>query len=214
MILVGLHLGQPISKGVEIIRFLRRPGDSILPEASLVVFFCSAAEANAIDLASGPFSPRVGPRGGHLKPFASVHSQHYGDTLEHLAALYPILTGQPASEALLDLRYDPPGAIARVSDGFVRALAAIGPPQREGQDLWAIYDRIAAGWLTTIKWRKSMQLSGLSMRIFTYAYACRRGAEKGTPVWAWHGKAAPEYVIAHGVGEESYDAYRRQRRKR
>jgi hypothetical protein len=185
-----------------------------LPKTSLVVFVCSAADADAIDVTSGPFSHRVGPRGGRVKPLASVHSQHYGDTLEHLSVVYTVMTGRPASEALSEIRGDPPGVLARLSERFVETLAAIGPPQRDGQDLWATYEEIATTWHKAVRWSPKMQLGGLTMRIFDYSYACRRGLEKGLPVWAWHGKAVPEYVIAHGMGQESFEAYRRQKGKR
>jgi hypothetical protein len=192
-------------------RVFRPRSEPILPDKSLVVFFCSASEAELLDIASGPFTPRVGPRGGRVKPLASVHSQHYGDTLEHLAVLYSVISGRPAEEALVDARRDPPAVLARLADPFVHALAAIGAPQREGQDLWAIYDKFAAAWLQAVRWRPEMQVGGLAMRIFHDAHECRRGLEKGLPVWAWHGKRAPEYVIAHGVGQDSYEAYRKQK---
>lgn len=194
-------------------RFLRPKAKPSILETSLVVFACTAAEAATIDVASGPFRPQVGPRGGRVKPLASVHAQHYGDTLEHLAALYSLMTGRPAGEALTEVRQSPPGVLAKLSDPFVNALAAVGPPRRDGQDLWAIYDAIAAKWREAVRWDPEMQVGGLAIRIFHDAYVCRLGSEKGLPVWAWHGKAAPEYVIVHGVGEESYEAYRKLKRK-
>jgi len=193
-------------------RLFRRRSESVLPDTSLVVFPCTAAEAAAIDIASGPFTPRVGPRGGRIRPLASVHDQMYGDTFEHLSALFGIVTGGPRGSALTDLEQRDQAELARLSGSFVTALSAIGPPQREGQDLWAEYRRLAEPWLRAVQWRPDMQLGGLTMRIFNVAWACRKASDKGVQAWAWHGKRAPEYAIATGVGEESFQDYRRSKR--
>ena len=123
------------------------------------------------------------------------------------------MTGRLASEALSEVRRHPPGVLAKLSERFVESLAPIGPPQREGQDLWATYEEIARTWREAARWSPGMQLRGLTMRIFEYSDECRQGLEKGLPVWGWHGKAVPEYVIVHGVDQESYEAYRRQKGK-
>jgi hypothetical protein len=196
------------------VRFLRRVSESILPDKSLVVFVCTAAEAAAVDVAHGPFSPRVGPRGGRVRPLASVHDQMYWDTFEHLSALYSVVTGRPRLEALVDLRTEPQGELARLSDAFVAAFSPIGPPQRDGQDLWAEYLRIAEPWFKAAKWRTDMQIGGLTMRIFHVAWACRKATDRGCQAWAWCGKRVPEYVIASGIGEESYRQYRSSKRRR
>jgi hypothetical protein len=136
----------------------------------------------------------------------------YGDTFEHLSALYGVTTGRPSAEALTDRRSVPPGSLARLSDVFVAALEAIGPPQREGQDLQAEYKKLAERWFRAIKWRNEMQLGGLTGRIFDVAYACRKATDKGLQAWAWHGNRVPEYVIATGVGTESYEQHVRSKR--
>ena len=198
-------------------RFLRRTApkpDSILPAKSLVVFVCSEADIDSMDIATGPFKERVGPRGGRVKPLASVLSQQYGDTLDHLGALFSLITGRSADEAWAEIRRRDAASLARFSDAFVEALAPIGPPRREGQDLGAIYHRIAEKWITAVRWSPRMQVGGLTMRIFDYSHRCRIGMEKGLPVWAWYGPRVPAYGIAHGVGQASYEEYRTRRAKR
>lgn len=138
----------------------------------------------------------------------------YGDTLEHLSALYAVVTDRPQSEALVDLRKKSPGQMARLSDAFVAALSPIGPPQREGQDLWAEYRRLAEPWLKAVRWRKEMQIGGLTMRIFNVAWACRKASDRGCQAWAWSGTRVGEHVIASGVGKESYELHRRSKRGR
>jgi hypothetical protein len=58
-----------------------------------------------------------------------------------------------------------------------------------------------------------MQVGGLAMRIFMWSVECEKATEKDLTVFCWEGPAVPEYVIAHGVGPESYEAYRKARGK-
>jgi len=132
----------------------------------------------------------------------------FGDTFEHLAALYGVMTGRPRAEALLDFRSGPLGEMARLSDQFVSALAAVGPPRSEGQDLVAEWERIASLWLRAAEWESGMQLGGLTRQVLTWAHLCRRASEKGLQAWAWHGNSVPIYVLATGTGMQSYEEYR------
>jgi len=176
---------------------------------ALVVFRCTAEEAAGIDVAEGPFKPRIGPRGGRRPPIASPFDQMFSDTFEHLSALYGVVTGRPRREALSDFRVDPPGEMARLSDQFIAALAAIGPPRREGQDLVAEWRRLARSWLQAAEWQPDMQVGGLTRQILTWGHECRRASEKGLQAWAWHGNSVPLFVLATGTGMQSYEEYRR-----
>lgn len=164
-------------------------------------------------MVAGPFVDRVGPRGGRVRPLASVLDQQYWDTFDHLAALYHVATGRPAGEALLDHRRGQSAELARLSDSFVDALGPIGPPQREGQDLDAEYRRLAELWFAAVIWTPDMQLGGLWNRVFHVAWVCRKARDRGIQAWAWEGKLLPMYAIASGSDEASYREYRRQKRR-
>ena len=203
-------------------RFLRRGAkkpESVLPESAVAVFVAAEVEAASFDIATGPFEARVGPRGGRVKPLASVHSQHYGDTLEHLAALFSILTGSSAAGAWAEIHRSNRGTLARFSEAFIEALAPIGPPQREGQDLLAIYQTIAEKWITAVRWSPRMQMGGLTGRIFDYSHRCRiarrrasrsgLGTDRGFPSTSWPTVLVKQRTRSTGASTANGSAARR-----
>jgi hypothetical protein len=186
-----------------------RPKEIDLSKA-LVVFACSPEEAESVDVAVGPCVPRIGPRGGRRRPLASPKSQTYSDTFDHLTALHTLLTGRPATEALEGRRSAGSGTMARLSNSFVDSLAPIGQPSGDPEQMLARHRAIAESWLTATTWPSPMQTGGLETRLLKLTNICRQASENGLSVYAWQGDSVPEYAIAHGVGAESFQEYRRR----
>ncbi len=188
----------------------RRQLDDWLSTA-LVVFHCTEEQASGIDVAVGPCVPRVGPRGGRMRPLASHFDQRPSETLDQLASLYAVITKRPALEAFEDRVKRGPGTLAKLSTAFTADLANIGYPplERDHDPLQAV----AESWFTAIKWPRRMQIGGVRTAVLQFAIAARLGREKGHPVYCWHGPAVPIYGLAMGVGQESYAAYRKAKRR-
>ena len=178
---------------------------------AVVVFHCTEEQAAAIDVSVGPCVLRVGPRGGRFRPLASPHSQYYSQTLTQLAALYTLLTDLPESEALEDLRQQGPGTLARLANRFVVELVELGTVHADVESVLAAQAVIAARWLAAVEWHPTMR--GLEHRVLAITGTARLAQEKGHPVYCWHGPAVAEYVLARGVGTESYEAYRRAKHR-
>lgn len=66
--------------------------------------------------------------------------------------------------------------------------------------------------MSSIRWPPNMKVGGLGMKIFSWSVECEKATEKHLNVLCWEGPALPEYVIAHGTGPESYEAYRKANR--
>jgi hypothetical protein len=182
---------------------------------ALVVFACSQADAKDIDIALGPCQPRFGPKGGRLRPYALPSSQSYSTTFEHITRLYSILTDRPPHEAVTHVRKADPGTIGRLTDDFIQVLATVRITSLaaldDGGKPFQLENDIGQHWKHASRWPSSMQVGGLAMRIFMWSVECEKAIEKDLNVFCWEGPAVPEYVIAHGVGPESYEAYRKAR---
>jgi hypothetical protein len=182
---------------------------------ALVVFACSPADAKAIDIALGPCQPRFGPKGGRLRPYALPSSQSYSTTFEHLARLFSILTDHPPPDAVTDIRKAGPGTMGRLTYDFIEVLATVRVTSlaalHDGGKPFQLENDISQHWIHESRWPSSMQVGGLAMRIFMWSVECEKAIEKDLNVFCWEGPAVPEYVIAHGVGPESYEAYRKAR---
>jgi hypothetical protein len=182
---------------------------------ALVVFACSPADAKAIDITLGPCQPRFGPKGGRLRPYALPSSQSYSTTFEHLTRLFSILTDHPPPDAVTDIRKADPGTIGRLTDDFIEVLATVRVTSlaalHVGGKPFQLENDISQHWIHASRWPSSMQVGGLAMRIFMWSVECEKAIEKDLNVFCWEGPAVPEYVIAHGVGPESYEAYRKAR---
>jgi hypothetical protein len=168
---------------------------------ALVVFVAAEQEVLKLDISTGPCVARVGPRGGRLRPLASPFSQQIPDDLEDLRSLYDILVQRPTVEALRDLRSDGGGTVARVSEPFVAALAATSTYEHA--------TATAERWLATGRWPTEMQTGGLTGRIVVWSALARHAIKQGLGLYCWYGPGIATYAIAHGVGEDSYQAYRR-----
>ena len=178
---------------------------------ALVVFHCSEKDADAVDVAVGPCVRRTGPRGGRLRPLVSPLDQKPGDDLELLASLYTVLTGGQSTEALMALRSEGPGTMARLSPAFAGGLADLGTVSTDVDATLAAQTAVAERWLGAATWPPAMQLGGVRMRVLSFALTCRQAREKGHAAYCWHGPEVPAYGIAHGAGPASYAAYRRSR---
>jgi hypothetical protein len=180
---------------------------------SLVVFHCTQEQAASINVAVGPCVPRVGPRGGRLRPLASPFAQMHSDTFTHLGALYTVLTSRPGEEAVEDVERQGPGTLARLAKRFATGLTELGTIHTDVESALAAQRGIAARWFATVHWSSpTMKVGGVEMRVLSFAATARLAQQKGHPVYCWHGPAVPTYVIAQGVGQDSYEAYRRAKR--
>jgi hypothetical protein len=74
-------------------------------------------------------------------------------------------------------------------------------------------NEIGERWMSCARWRRPMKVSGLAMRIFNWSVECETATEEGLQVFCWEGPAMPEYVLAHGTGTDSYEAYRKAGRR-
>ena len=183
------------------------------PDA-LVVFRCSEQQAAEIDVAVGPCVPRIGPRGGRLRPIASPFSQWGPESFDHLRALYAMATGKPETEAIANQRVAGAGTIASLTEQFVTALAGLVETTADPDTAIDACRRIAERWLVAVPWPAPMQVGGLTSRIVAWAGECRLAREKGLGVYCWRGPEVPTFAIAHGVGPESYEAYRQARKRK
>ena len=181
---------------------------------SLVVFRCTEQQAAELDDAAGPYAPRVGPRGGHLRPLASPLAQWSPDSLDHLSALYTVVSGKPRTEALRDRRAVGPGTIAALSDDFVTSLAALSGTGGDADAIVGRYEEVADRWFVAVPWPDGMRVRGLTSRLLDWAGKCQLARKEGMGVYCWHGPRVPAYVIAHGVEPESYAAFKRNKRRR
>jgi hypothetical protein len=76
------------------------------------------------------------------------------------------------------------------------------------------YEEVAERWFVAVPWPDDMRVRGLTSRLLDWAGKCQLAREKGIGVYCWHGPRVPAYVIAHGVGPESYAAFNRNKRRR
>ena len=106
-----------------------RPSSKHSRPTSAVIFHCSEKDADGIDVAIGPCVPRVGPRGGRLRPLVSPHLQHRVTSLDQVAGLFTVLTGGPAADAFDSVRRGGSGSLARLVIPFGLGSGGQSVPQ-------------------------------------------------------------------------------------
>jgi hypothetical protein len=173
---------------------------------AVVVFATTPEDAAGLDTSVGPCAPRRGPRGGVRRPIASPLLQDQPDTLEDVCALYRVLTSMPSQGAFVEVSRAGQARLVRLTDEFCDALRTVVE-----QRAWR---SVGERWLQTGSWPEVMQVGGLSGRVVSWGSKARDAARKGLAVYAWEGPALPVYTLAHGVGRDSYAAYRNGQGKR
>jgi hypothetical protein len=183
---------------------LRRAGQ-LRPDITAVVFSCEDSELSRFSIETGPCVPLV-PGGQSL---VSALTQDGGETPALTAALHTALTGGSASEALLLIDQVGEGRLSRCSDGFVEAMGAASEEslrladedEARGDDELTTFVRhraaLSDAWMSAGRWPRSVV--GLQNRLVRLDTA-REARANGRPVFAWHGPAVPQLVVAPGEG--------------
>ena len=175
---------------------------------TLVVFHCSPEDVAKVNVAVGPCVPRLGVRGGRVRPLASPLDQ-WPDRLGRLESLYALLTGNRGGYALTHRQTVGRGTIAQLSDDLTSRLAELSTVNTAIDSTVADQLAVAQRWFDEDTWPPAMQLGGVRARLLSWALDCRAARELGHLTYCWEGPKVPAYGIARGVGPESYDAYRK-----
>jgi hypothetical protein len=174
-------------------------------DITAVVFSCDESDLSGFSIEAGPCVPlKEGDRS-----LVSPLTQDGGETPSLTAALYPALTGRPASQALRLVNRVGRGRLSRCSDGFVEAMAACceeslrlaDEDEAKGDaDLTSFtrhQETVSRTWMSEGRWPRDVV--GLQNRLVRLGTA-REAAEKGQPLFAWHGPPVPQFVVTQGEG--------------
>jgi hypothetical protein len=170
-----------------------------------VVFSCDESDLSRFSIEAGPCVPLV--EGG--RSLVTPLTQDGGETPSLTAALYSALTGRPPSEALHLVDRMGRGRLSRCSDGFVEAMAACCEESlrladedeaRGDADLCSFtrhQEAVSRTWMREGRWpREAVGLKNRLVRLGT----AREAAEKGQPLFVWHGPPVTQFVVTPGEG--------------
>jgi hypothetical protein len=174
-------------------------------DITAVVFSCDVSDLSRFSIESGPCVPLS--EGG--RALVSPLTQDGGETPSLTAALYPALTGRPASQALHLADRIGEGRLSRCSDGFAEAMASCNEESlrladadeaRGDEDLTSFtrhQDSVSTAWMREGRWPR--EVVGLQNRLTRLARA-REAVEKGLPLFVWHGPPVPQFILTQGKG--------------
>jgi hypothetical protein len=182
-----------------------------------VTFRARDEEIALLDVARGPCVDRVGPRGGRRRPLASPFDQ-WPDGIEQMEALFRLIARDPSAEPWAGRQTKGPGTLCRYNGEFTEGLLEIWrareATEAEDDDDLRPYREVAGAWLSPVSWPHGQQVGGLLSRLVVDVGNARLTQEQGQGLYCWFGPLVPEYVLVSGVGEKSYEEYRRAKRAR
>lgn len=158
-----------------------------------------------MDVATGPCVPAH----GRTKALRSPLVQNGSELPHHTAALFTVLTGRDAQEALELVEAKDSGRRFACSEAFVAAMAAandellaLGAADDAAGDkdlprFAARHGELDRAWLQAIDWPEHFDGTGNRLTRLGLASEALRN---GQPMWAWYGAAVPQYVVAVGHG--------------
>ena len=179
-----------------------------------MVFTRPEREVAKLDIRTGPCVQLP----GRSRPMVGVTNQDPGRP-EALEALYAILTGRPAAGTWQSVQIVGPGRLARLSDDFTAAMAALNREnlarqQERPEDYdWILEPdhRAAAQWLAAT--RPGMILGHARDRLIGYCAWARVAEERGQAMYCWSGPGFNPRVLVSGTMEE-LPAYLEAKRNR
>lgn len=176
-------------------------------DQAAVVFTVSEATLRAaMGTAAGPCIPVADGQ----SPLCSPLQQDGDEDPHHTAALYEVLTGGPASDALEAVDDDAPGRLFVCSKPFVDAMAeANAVLQRLGDEdddagdrhlprLTTRLDALDVAWLHAAAWPR--HYVSVRNRLAPRLGRASEARTTGNPLWCWYGPRVPEFVVQAGQG--------------
>ena len=178
------------------------------PGESTAVVFAATEDALRVglDVRLGPFVPAAGRRRALCSPLM----QHGSEQPHHTAALYTVLTGNHADEALTLVEQEGDGRLFVWSDDFVAALAsknaelqalADADDAQNDEELTtftAALDALDAQWLAAAHW--PAHFVGTRNRLAPRLGRAAEAQQRHLPVWCWYGPAVPTFQVVNGEG--------------
>jgi hypothetical protein len=94
------------------------------------------------------------------------------------------------------------GTLAALGEDFQERLAAVLDEAQQTKT------ELARRWLAASRWPRSMRVNGLSTRLTFWCSDAHQAKQNGRAMYCWYGPSVQEYAIAHGHGQQEYEAYR------
>jgi hypothetical protein len=176
-------------------------------DTAVVVFAVPEATLRAsMRTATGPCVPTA----DHQPALCSPLEQHGGEEPRTTAALYAVLTGRSASEALEPVDEDGPGRLFVCSRPFVEAMAnmnaelqSLGDEDDAAGDrllprFTARLDELDRAWLAAGRWPE--HFLGVRNRLAPRLGRATEAITSGHPLWCWYGPSVPQFVVVQGSG--------------
>jgi hypothetical protein len=166
---------------------------------TVVVFTVPTKRLREMDVALGPCVPT----GGRKRPLVGVTRQEGGEYPHHTAALYTVLTGEPADDALRLLEEKGRGRLFQCSAPFVEAMAdasltvsrLAAEHEARGDGDWPSvveqHEAWSREWMRICRWPRGVETT--THRLWRMQWAAR-ARERGHPLYLWHGPAVDMYT--------------------
>ena len=169
--------------------------DSDPAHTAVVVFAADDAKLRRLDVGLGPCVIAS----GQGRPLVSPLMQDLNETPEQSSALFSVLAGGEAADALRLVAAVDSGKLFACNQGFLNAMADASEAMlaAEGVDGFAAeQNRLSEAWLKAIAWPD--HYVGLQNRLHRLADA-RVAREKGLTLYFWFGPAVEMRSVVAGV---------------
>lgn len=175
---------------------------------TVVVFTVPEKRLREMDVALGPCVPT----GGRKRPLVGVTRQEGGEYPHHSAALYTVLTGQPAEGALQLLEEKGRGRLYKHSTSFVDAMAdasltvdrLFAEDDARGDRHWssvaAQHEEWSREWMRIGRWPRDAKTT--THRLWRMQWAVK-ARERGQSLYLWHGPEREMYTVESMVLPDS-----------
>jgi hypothetical protein len=191
-------------------RLVRRNADEL--RLASVVFAASDAEVARIDISVGPCIDRIGPRGGRRKPLVSRWEQS-NDPPARMEILLQLVSGDAEAEPWADRQSVGEGSLFRFSELYAARLAALGSRHPPDASRDGVFRDLATAWLHATPWPKEQAATSVEQRLEEYSHKALVSEIDRVGLHYWFGPELPIYRLVAGVGDESWQAWRKEKRR-